>query len=133
MLREARPEPSAELMRDIRGLVGEHRRARRPPTGRLALAAAVTAALIAPLGAFGALGYAQKSTIHAVKSVTHLVVAPAHKVSPARTITPTAVSPASDPPSSAGDQYKPGCGRGDKNHVHTGPPGRHSGFPGVCP
>jgi hypothetical protein len=23
----------------------------------------------------------------------------------------------------SGDQYKPGCGIGDKNHTHTGPPG----------
>ena len=24
----------------------------------------------------------------------------------------------------ADDQYKPGCGAGDKNHTHTGPPGQ---------
>lgn len=33
----------------------------------------------------------------------------------------------------ADDQYKPGCGQGDKNHTHTGPPGNHNGFPGKCP
>jgi len=31
------------------------------------------------------------------------------------------------------DEYKPGCGKGDKNHDHTGPPGEHNGFPGKCP
>ena len=31
------------------------------------------------------------------------------------------------------DQYKPGCGKGDPNHTHTGPPGNHNGFPGTCP
>jgi hypothetical protein len=25
-------------------------------------------------------------------------------------------------------QYRPGCGFGDKNHIHTGPPGRPPGF-----
>ena len=31
--------------------------------------------------------------------------------------------------SPAQDQYKPGCGLGDQNHIHTGPPGQG----GVCP
>jgi hypothetical protein len=33
--------------------------------------------------------------------------------------------------SAASDQYRPGKGCGDKNHIHTGPPGNPSGKP--CP
>ena len=37
-------------------------------------------------------------------------------------------------PSAAQAQYKPGMGCGDKNHVHTGPPGNPSKNPATdCP
>jgi hypothetical protein len=50
---------------------------------------------------------------------------------PANTNTQT--SPGNSGNTPADDQYKPGCGKGDKNHDHTGPPGKHNGFPGKCP
>lgn len=43
----------------------------------------------------------------------------------------TSLTPVNNPPGQ--DQYKPGCGDGDPNHSHTGPPGNHNGFPDRCP
>jgi hypothetical protein len=104
----------------------DRRRRLRP---RFAYAGALTVAMLVALAAFGGMGYASSTLLRGIDTpanvVKHVVLRP--KVS--RTTTANVVrnqTPASD-------QYKPGCGFGDKNHTHTGPPGRHNGFPGTCP
>jgi hypothetical protein len=64
------------------------------------------------LGAVGGVGYAASSVQHAVKAVQHVFV-------PAAKRSRVSVSGLS----AAGDQYRPGWGFGDPNHIHTGPPG----------
>jgi hypothetical protein len=86
---------------------------------RIGFAAALTAAMLTALAAVGGVGYAASATSHAVKAVTH-VVAKSHK--PTKHVPTVQVSPAQS-------QYRPGCGLGDKNHIHTGPPGQG----GHCP
>jgi hypothetical protein len=86
---------------------------------RLGFAAALSAAMLAALAAVGGLGYASSATSHAVKAVKNVVVKSHHTKSQLPTVQQ----------SPAQNQYRPGCGLGDKNHIHTGPPGQG----GVCP
>jgi hypothetical protein len=107
-----RPRPRPELLASVRHEVARFGRARRVPALRLALVGALVCALVAASAATGAFQYARHGFVHAVRhharaNVTH--------------VTPAEV------------QYRPGCGKGDKNHEHTGPPGKHNGFPGSCP
>ena len=81
-LRANRPEPSADFMQALEDKVGgkTYRRPARPI--RLGLAAALTAALLVAVGAFGGFSYAATGVSHAVKAATH-VVAPVHHAAPA--------------------------------------------------
>ena len=106
-----RPQPRAELLASVRAEERTTRLPRRLPALRVALVAALVSALVAASAATGAFQYARHGFTHTVR----------HAKTHARQITPAEV------------QYKPGCGNGDKNHQHTGPPGKHKGFPGTCP
>jgi hypothetical protein len=117
------------------------RRLLRP---RLGFAGALTVAMLAALAAFGGIGYASSTVSHAIGAPVHVVM---HAVLPAKASKASTASAKVSIASakvtasanvvlnvtSASDQYKPGCGLGDTNHVHTGPPGQHNGFPGICP
>lgn len=107
-LRRQRPEARDELVRSISGRVGAR------PTGvpRLALAGSMTALLLVALGSVGGISYAANAVNGAVKVVK-------------KAVAPTAGQGAVviSGFSSGSDQYRPGYGWGDKNHVHTGPPG----------
>ena len=100
-------------------------RARR---ARLGFAGVLTAAMLTALAAFGGIGYAATALSHTIQAPAHV----AKQISQPTTSTSSAVS-GSNVLTSASDEYKPGCGSGDKNHTHTGPPGNHNGFPGTCP
>jgi hypothetical protein len=104
------------------------RRLLRP---RLGYAGALTLAMLVALAAFGGIGYASSTVSHAIGAPVHVVM---HAVLPAKAskISTASVNIVRNL-TSASDQYKPGCGLGDKNHIHTGPPGQHNGFPGICP
>ena len=115
-LRSARPAPRQDF---VRGLMREIRADHAPRRMRLGFAAVFTAAILGALSAVGGLGYAASATTHAVHAVKNVVV---KSHTPASRLKPTKVSPAQT-------QYRPGCGLGDKNHIHTGPPGQG----GVCP
>jgi cell division septal protein FtsQ len=86
---------------------------------RLGFAAALSAAILVALSAVGGLGYASSATSHAVNALKNVVVKSNH--------TNTHLTTVKQSP--AQSQYRPGCGLGDKNHIHTGPPGQG----GVCP
>jgi hypothetical protein len=107
-LRDARPTPSAELMRAL-----APRRAQRR---QFAFAGALTAALAISLAAVGGVSYAATAVNGVVKAAKQ-VVAPRsnHLVL------------AINGPNAGGDQYRPGYGFGDPNHNHSGPPGLKKG------
>jgi hypothetical protein len=110
-LRASRPQPSARLMQSLAP--------RRTPRRQIALAGALTAALLVALSAVGGVSYAANAVNHAVTAAKQ-TVAPtkAHNADATRSL------------SSGGDQYRPGFGFGDRNHNHTGPPGLKVGRPG---
>jgi hypothetical protein len=134
-LRAARPQPPPTLVETIKAEMAATRRRPAVTSFRLAAAGALTAAALAALASVGAIAHAA-STVkqlvapakitapaspragHAAKRVRHA----ATRFSVANPRAPQSKSPAED-------QYRPGCGLGDKNHVHTGPPGQG----GVCP
>jgi hypothetical protein len=94
-LRAQRPQPSREL---VDGIVSRIVRERRQGAGRKArfgVAVALTAGMLATLGAFGGLSYAANGVTNAVSSAVHVIV-------PAK---PVKLIPASGV-SSASAQYK---------------------------
>jgi hypothetical protein len=110
-LRDARPTPSAELMRAL-----APRRVKRP---QFAFAGALTAALVISLAAVGGVSYAA-TAVNSVVKAAQKIVAPKsnHLVFSIKA------------PNAGGDQYRPGFGFGDPNHNHTGPPGLTKGAEG---
>jgi len=116
-LRAGRPAPREAFLREL----GAEIRAadRLPGRLRIGFAVALTAALIAAVGAMGGVGYAASATSHAANAMKN-VAAKSHQ--PTNHVRTVQVSPAQT-------QYRPGCGLGDKNHIHTGPPGQG----GNCP
>ena len=146
-LRRQRPVPSSELLHQLER---DHPRAEahsaRRIRARLALAGGLTALLVGALAVVGGLGQAASGGKVALEQVKDVVSAPFTnpKKSPPTTPAPAATTTVTtggslsslDPPPGTPpgqDQYKPGCGRGDPNEPHTGPPGNHNGFPGRCP
>jgi hypothetical protein len=97
-LRSNRPEPSDDFVRALSRDV-----ARRPSLGRLAgarlaFAAALTAFVVAAFGAAGGFGYAAEAASEQITAFVNLNHGGSHKP--------------------ADDQYRPGKGCGDKNHIH---------------
>jgi hypothetical protein len=114
-LRRYRPEPRPAFL----AALGEdlHERMRRPRTvRRAALVTALTVAMLTVFATFGGIGYASSAAHGAfhVSKIARLVGISHHSQSakPAK----VAGSQANDPPGH--DQYRPGKGCGDKNHVH---------------
>jgi hypothetical protein len=70
-LRRERPVPSAEFVAALMRRIGASRTQPRS-TFRLGLAAAVSAAMLVALAAFGGLGYAASSVKEAVKAAVHV-------------------------------------------------------------
>jgi hypothetical protein len=101
---------------------------------RLVLAGSLTTLLVVALAAIGGFGQVASSAGIAAEQVKKVVAAPfdtSNESVATQQRSLDALAQPTDPPGQ--DQYKPGCGRGDPNHVHTGPPGEHKGFPGRCP
>lgn len=134
LLRRDRPRPPRAL-EELLTLYVAYRPPERPLAARLAVAAALSLAMIAALGSLVGVGQAASGPRHAVRAVVHVfrVASPA----PASAV-PAASAPAGAAPKSiavfsssakddqtdedddpAHDQYKPGKGCGDKNHVHA--------------
>jgi hypothetical protein len=149
-LRRQRPVPPRDLLDQ---LVADSRAERgwaRPLRARLAVAGGLTALLVVALAMVGGLGQAASGGRVALQEVKHVVGAPFSEAQPpaqppagpaangaaATTTTNDGSLSSLDPPPSTPpgqDQYKPGCGRGDPNEPHTGPPGNHNGFDDRCP
>lgn len=138
-LRAQRPEPPDPLLAAIQARLRQERPRWRVPR-RPALAVALSVALLASFGAFGGLGYAASAakkvtTVTRVATVVAAVATPTPTPGPASTpaattdSTPAAASTPADasiataPAASsvnvaASQQYRPGKGCGDPNHVH---------------
>jgi hypothetical protein len=101
----------------------------------------LTLILLAALAATGGAGQVASGGKVAAERVKSVVAAPFTTSKKTESTSTNAAVPnggslkaldtPTDPPGQ--DQYKPGCGRGDPNEPHTGPPGNNNGFPGRCP
>jgi hypothetical protein len=80
-LRAHRPKPRRELSDGIVNRIVGERRSGAGRKARFGVAVALTAGMLAALGAFGGLSYAANGVSHAVASAVH-VVAPVSKVVP---------------------------------------------------
>ena len=141
-LRSHRPRPSRALLDQlVAEAPAEPGRSRNLVAGRLALASLLTLILLAALAATGGVGQVASGSRVAAERVKSVVGAPFGQSKKTEATSTNAASPnggslnalaaPTDPPGQ--DQYKPGCGRGDPNEPHTGPPGNNNGFPGRCP
>jgi RTX calcium-binding nonapeptide repeat (4 copies) len=79
-LRRHRPEPREDFVRELEARVSADRPVRRGARGRFGLAAAMTAALLVVLGAFGGMSYAASGVTHAAKAVAVVFKFTPHKV-----------------------------------------------------
>jgi hypothetical protein len=109
-LRGLGSEPRSDLVSELSGEIRASRIPARMRTRRFAAALVATAMMLIPFAAFGGVGLAAS----AAKTAVHSVVNTGHHAN--SKLGPRGVSPDQD-------QYRPGWGCGDKNHIHTGPPG----------
>ena len=113
-LRAGRPTPPSDLVtrlaEEIRG------EGHRPVLGpiRIAVATALTGLMLASLTSLGGLGYVAEGARAAAQTARNIVDPPSS--SKARTAEQTPGQ----------DQYKPGKGCGDSNHLHKPKPGTGS-------
>jgi hypothetical protein len=110
ILRECRPQLQTAL---LAGLVADvsARRRRRRGAPRTALALAFTVALFAVFAAFGGIGYAS-SAMHAAD------LGRLGQIVGVSNATPASSGGGSATHNPTFDQYRPGKGCGDKNHIH---------------
>jgi hypothetical protein len=114
-LRHNRPEPRAAFMTALSGDLRE--RMRRPRiVRRAALVTALTVGMLTLFAAFGGIGYASSAATAAfdVSKLGRLVGV--SQTSQIRTTRVRSNATTSNPV--FGDQYRPGKGCGDKNHIH---------------
>jgi ferric-dicitrate binding protein FerR (iron transport regulator) len=111
MIRECRPEPRAALLTALVDDVDAHRR-RRGAAPRRVMVAALCAGMLAAFAGLGGIGYASSAVKHAAK-VTNV----AQMVGVSNGSNPTSNS-GSETHNPTFDQYRPGKGCGDKNHIH---------------
>jgi hypothetical protein len=110
-LRAGRPEPKADFLSALSDQVREEtRRNRFGSRPRLALAGALTAAMLAAVGAFGGFGYAATAAKEAVDAVSSILIA-------------SNDDPIEVDVSSGSDQYQAAFAWGDPSQNHDGAPG----------
>jgi hypothetical protein len=113
----SRPEPSAEFLASLTTRIREDqpRVVSGLRTARIAFATGLSVVLLGAAAAFGGFAEAVEAAKDAANTLSGNNSQQIQKVTPGQ------------------DQYRPGCGRGDKNHIHTGPPGDQQGFDDPCP
>jgi hypothetical protein len=115
-LRKYRPEPRPAFLAALNADLQE--RMRRPKVARrAALVTALTVGMLAVFATFGGIGYASSAANQAIhiSKIERLVGVSHHTQSnhsPASHVTGDDHNPV------FGDEYRPGKGCGDKNHVH---------------
>jgi hypothetical protein len=117
-LRGLGSEPRSDLVSELSGEIRASRIPARMRTRRFAAALVTTAMMLIPFAAFGGVGLAASAAQKAVHAVAHNQdQAKGKSKSKSKSqVRSQVVTPATD-------QYRPGWGCGDKNHIHTGPPG----------
>ncbi len=101
LLRESRPQAPPEFVRAVVDDITKPRRA-SPARVRLAFAAGLTLVILAALAGTGGLGYAASGITQAIDGAMNL----------------GGSGPQVSAKSPSQDQYKPGKGCGDRNHLH---------------
>ena len=112
-LRGLGSEPRSDRVSELSGEIRASRIPARMRTRRFAAALVTTALMLIPFAAFGGVGLAASAAQKAVYAV-------AHNQNQAKGKSKSQGSQVVTPDQ---DQYRPGWGCGDKNHIHTGPPG----------
>jgi hypothetical protein len=121
-LRGLGSEPRSDLVSELSGEIRASRIPARMRTRRFAAALVTTAMMLIPFAAFGGVGLAASAAQKAVHAVAHNQNQAKGKTkSQVRSQIRSQVR--SQVVTPAADQYRPGWGCGDKNHIHTGPPG----------
>ena len=116
-LRRHRPEPRPAFLMALSNVLNERRR--RPKAARrVALVTALTVGMLTVFATFGGLGYAKSAANNAIQvsNIERLVGISDHSQS-ANHSHPQ-VTQGDDQNPVFGDEYRPGKGCGDKNHVH---------------
>lgn len=103
-LRSRRPEPPADFVRRISMRLSPPQRQRTTAYGRVALAVAMTTALLVLAGVLGGLSYAASATSDAASSISHVFVSNGNK--PSTTHSSTAGQNSSVSVTPADDQYE---------------------------
>jgi hypothetical protein len=99
-LRSLRAEPRDEFVRELSAWVRSRRLRTAARSRRFVAALVATCVLAIPFVAFGGVGYAGTSAKHALQTVVHVNKHESNANQPDQ------------------DQYRPGKGCGDKNHIH---------------
>ena len=114
-LRSRRSEPRQEFL----SALADSLSARTGATGigrlRVALAASLTLVLLAAFAAFGGMGYAASAASQQAKQIVQVSKAAVGVNTSSRSKGPSVAKSPNKPDQ---DQYKPGKGCGDKNHIH---------------
>jgi hypothetical protein len=110
-LRARRPTPREDFVHALASQVEDAQRPVRRPRRRLALAGAMTLAMLVGLASVGGFGYAATAARQAANAVTSLLVASVEDDAIAVSV------------NAGSDQYRPGYAWGDPSHNHDGPPG----------
>jgi hypothetical protein len=116
-LRRYRPEPRPDFLAALKADL--HERLRRPRiVRRAALVTALTVGMLTVFATFGGIGYASSAATSAFDvSKLGRLVGISHTSHPAKVSTHSRSAGTSENPI-FGDQYRPGKGCGDKNHIH---------------
>jgi hypothetical protein len=116
-LRKYRPEPGPTFLAALSE--GLQERMRRPKSARrAALVAALTVGMLTVFATFGGIGYASSAAGNAIhiSKIEHLVGISQHSQSAQGNENDNNQG---DNDNQGEDQYRPGMGCGDKNHIHS--------------
>jgi hypothetical protein len=107
-LRKHRPEPRSEFLASLSADISRQRGRR---LGRVALAGALSVAMLTIFAGLGGMGYAAAAAKQAISSSSNNSSNSSQNNNSVNSSQNTSNNPAND-------QYKPGKGCGDQNHVH---------------
>jgi hypothetical protein len=116
-LRRHRPEPRPAFLAALSNELRD--RTRRPKARRAALVTILTVGMLTVFATFGGIGYASSAADNAIhlSKIERLV---GISESTQSTVVPADGTSSTGTDSSGDDEYRPGKGCGDPNHIHSG-------------